>query len=325
MKYPNMETMKAFLKTYEHLSSKENIMVSVSGGADSDIVIDLLLRASKKYKITKSKFHFVFFDTGIEYEATKKHLEYLEEKYEIKIDRMRALTPVPLGCKKYGLPFISKYISEMLERMQNHNFNFKEDGNKTYDELVRIYPNLKGALRWWTNNNGENSSFNINRNSLLKEFIIENPPAFKISNKCCNGAKKNSSQLYLKNNKVDCKCLGLRKSEGGIRALSIKSCWEEKANKGGYSVFRPIFWFTDKDKQEYKDYYKVVYSDCYSVYGMKRTGCCGCPYGSNWERELEIVQKFEPKLYQACINIFGEAYDYNKRYKEYKKIRNYNE
>ena len=51
---------------------------------------------------------------------------------------------------------------------------------------------------------------------------------------------------------------------------------------------------------------------------MKRTGCCSCPYG-NWERELEIVQKFEPKLYKACMNIFGESYEYNRQYQEYKQ------
>lgn len=41
---------------------------------------------------------------------------------------------------------------------------------------------------------------------------------------------------------------------------------------------------------------------------MKRTGCVGCPFNSRVGDELQIVQKYEPKLYKACINLFGESY-----------------
>lgn len=52
---------------------------------------------------------------------------------------------------------------------------------------------------------------------------------------------------------------------------------------------------------------------------MKRTGCCGCPYGRDFEKELEIIQKYEPKLYKACVNIFGQAYEYTRKYREFVK------
>ena len=83
------------------------IMVSVSGGADSDIVLDLVERIG--YPL--SEVHYAFFDTGLEFAATKRHLEYLEQKYGITIERYRAKIPVPLGVKKYGVPFLSKKIS----------------------------------------------------------------------------------------------------------------------------------------------------------------------------------------------------------------------
>lgn len=103
---PAFKISSAMQKTGARLLRFSKIMVSISGGADSDVMLDLLLKVCPKEKMT-----FVFFDTGIEYDATKRHLDYLEKKYDIKIDRQRADVPVPLGVKKYGLPFISKMIS----------------------------------------------------------------------------------------------------------------------------------------------------------------------------------------------------------------------
>lgn len=98
------------------------IMVSVSGGADSDIVLDLVERIG--YPL--SEVHYAFFDTGLEFAATKRHLEYLEQKYGITIERYRAKIPVPLGVKKYGVPFLSKKISNNIQRLQKHGFKWED-------------------------------------------------------------------------------------------------------------------------------------------------------------------------------------------------------
>ena len=52
----------------------------------------------------------------------------------------------------------------------------------------------------------------------------------------------------------------------------------------------------------------IRYCDCYEVWGMKRTGCCGCPFNSKVHYDLEIMKKYEPTLYKACLNVFGESY-----------------
>ena len=49
----------------------KKIACSISGGADSDIMLDICTKFD-----TEKKIKYVFFDTGIEYEATKKHLDY---------------------------------------------------------------------------------------------------------------------------------------------------------------------------------------------------------------------------------------------------------
>lgn len=114
----------------------------------------------------------------IEYQTTKEHLKYLEEKYDIEIHREKAKAPVPLGNKKYGVPFLSKNVSNMMWRLQSHGFQWEDD---TFENLYKKYPNCKCALLWWTNSKGEDSHFNIKRNTWLKEFLMKNPPQFQIS------------------------------------------------------------------------------------------------------------------------------------------------
>lgn len=83
--------------------------------------------------------------------------------------------------------------------------------------------------------------------------------------------------------------------------------------------YRPIFWLKQEDKEEYERHFNVQHSDCYTKYGLKRTGCAGCPFGKNFEYELEIMKKYEPKLYKAALHIFGASYEYTRAYKKFVK------
>ena len=318
MKYnvPNLATFDAMMKCEQVLGTMGGqILVSISGGADSDVMLDFIYR-QKKEKDFDCEIHYVFFDTGIELQATKEHLDYLEKKYNIKIERVRAKVPVPLGCIKYGIPFLSKDVSSKINSLQNNNFDFANDGNKTFEYLIAKYPNCKASIKWWCNKKPK--GFGINANFLLKQFMIEYPPTFKISSRCCEGAKKTPSHEYENAGNFNVKCLGLRKAEGGIRSTKIKNCFTDK---GKIKEYRPIFWFSDKDKKEYETFYNVVHSRCYTEYGFKRTGCCGCPFNSKFDEDLEKIKDKEPLLYQAVNNIFGASYEYTRRYREFKKLK----
>ena len=72
------------------LNSYKNPVCSVSGGSDSDVMLDLLERVRGNRNVT-----YVFFNTGIEYRATLRHLDDLESKYGIEIVRRKAKKPVP--------------------------------------------------------------------------------------------------------------------------------------------------------------------------------------------------------------------------------------
>ena len=257
----NKKIMESFVITYDKMVKYENIMCSVSGGSDSDIVIDLCSKLDEDKKIT-----YVFFDTGLEYEATKEHLKYIEETYQIQIHRIKGKKTVPLCCKTYGQPFLSKQVSEWIERLQRHNFQWE---NEPLEILLNRYPGCRAALRWWCNDfanreDGRISSYNIGYNKYLKEFMVQHPPEFRISNKCCHFAKKNVALRFKKEGKFDLSIVGVRKAEGGARSTAYTSCFSageicEHFSVTGASISRHLAILKEADLIRNKREGKFIY------------------------------------------------------------------
>ena len=223
---PNINT--AFRKLHANLKFRSEVAaVSISGGADSDMMLDMIMALDPAKNYPDSEIHYVWFDTGIEYTATKHQLKDLEEKYGITIERKKAKTPVPLGCKTWGQPFISKQISQYISRLQAHGFKWEDE---PFDVLYQRYPNCKAALRWWCNAFGPGSRLNIEKCRLLKEFIIANPPDFPISDGCCKGAKKDVAHDYIREIKATINVVGIRQAEGGARASAYNGCFSEPSS-----------------------------------------------------------------------------------------------
>lgn len=306
----NKELFDSFLVTKSKLEGydPEKIMVAISGGADSDIMLDLVHRIC-------DGVHYVFFDTGLEYEATKEHIKYLEEKYGIEIEVEKAKKAIPTTCKQYGQPFISKRVSELMERLQRHGFQWEDE---PLDVLLKRYQKCKAALRWWCND-FPHRKYNIQENKWLKEFLIAHPPTFRISNKCCQYAKKDAGKDYKKRNEIQLSVVGIRKAEGGARA-TIKNCFTPKDDAP--DEYRPLFWYKNETKTTYETFFCIEHSRCYSEYGLRRTGCAGCPFGRNFEKELEIIAEHEPKLLAAVNNIFRDTYAYTRQYREFARQMN---
>lgn len=210
----NSVIQKTILTTAQKLDFDGTCLVSISGGWDSDILMDLVENSEKTCKIV-----YVFFDTGIEYQATHDHLGYLEQKYEVSIERMRPKCPIPLAVKQYGIPLFSKQEAEYLDRLQKHGFDFTS--NESFEHDYAKHPKAKSALCYWHNNWGTNSAFNIERRKGLKEFIQANPPSFKISKNCCQKAKKDVAHLADAAYQPDLKIIGVRRDEGGGKSLCL--------------------------------------------------------------------------------------------------------
>lgn len=291
------------------IARAQQYRVLVQWGGDSDVMVDMLCRCG-----AKGKTEFVFFDTGIEYQATKDHLCYLEKKYDITIHREKAVKPVPVATKEYGQPFWGKFPAEMIHRLQLHNFKWED---RPFEELIKEYPNCKTALEWWCNvTSGNTTQYAIKRSPYLKEFMVANPPTFPIHSKCCTYAKKKVAENYIARGNYDLSCIGIRQSEGGIRAAAFKTCYSEGK---GIAHFYPVFWLRDKDKEEYCEWYGVTHSDCYTKYGLERTGCFGCPFGKRFEEELKIIEQYEPRLLKAANNIFHDSYEYTRAYLKFRE------
>lgn len=150
---------------------------------------------------------------------------------------------------------------------------------------------------------------------------MDNPPEIPISPKCCLYGKKDVLHKALSEGEYDLNITGMRKAEGGARSTIYHTCFIE--NEGGTDMYMPIWWYTGQTKEIYREHYGVTRSECYTKYGLKRTGCAGCPYGQKFEEELEIMQKYEPNLFKAANSIFGESYRYTRKYKMYATFMEY--
>lgn len=308
--------LNSLIKSWNKINSPlyDKIFCSVSGGADSDLIVDICYRCDKDNKVT-----YGWFDTGVELQATKDHLVYLENKYKIHIEQIKPIKPIPQACKEYGQPFLSKFVSNNIYNLQKHGFDFTDC---SVEEMIKKGIPITYA-KWWNNKGAEKLThqFNIARNKWLKEFLIKYPPNFKISSKCCDYAKKQPAYNYLNKKQIQLDITGIRKAEGGIRAINYSSCFLDETSHG-YALFMPIFWYKDSDKQEFEKAFNIIHSRCYTEYGFKRTGCVGCPYGKEIWKELEQIKKYEPNMYKAANFIFKDSYEYTKKYREFCKEMN---
>lgn len=104
-----------------------------------------------------------------------------------------------------------------------------------------------------------------------------------------------------------------------MRATAYKNCFSSYEDKT--DEWRPVFYYTNNDKLEYKNKFNIKNSDCYEKYGFTRTGCTGCPFNRNLFDDFLKIKKYEPKLYKASQNIFKDTYEYTKQFREFQAER----
>lgn len=316
----------------KYLILHPNAVCSYSGGSDSDIMIDIIERVRKCFNLPHVKY--TFFNTGLEMEATKRHVKETAAKYGVEIETVKPKVNIVAATRKYGLPFVSKIMSAGLEAAQKKNVPLTvhdeywnaEDKIAKRAELKARYPKSEQAINFicCCNSKGEerpNIQLVINSSKYMLDFIKENPIPFRVSAKCCDYCKKNPAHEAHKG--YDMVITGERRDEGGMRSVprgdSSPMCFTKTA-QGQYRL-KPLYYVSDKDKEWYKEYYKIRYSDAYEVYGFTRTGCCGCSISSRAVEDLEKLRPYEPNLYKAAWNVFGDSYRYRQKYVEYKNAR----
>lgn len=318
-----------------HLREHPKAVCSYSGGADSDIMIDLIER-TRQLLPSLPKVDYVFFNTGLEMQATKDHVKETEKKYGVKIREVRPKKSIVTSVREHGQPFVSKIMSHGLEGWQKKQIPLTiadeylsaTDKVAKRAELKERYPGCEQTINFLCccNSAGEyrpNIQLVINSSKYMIDFIKECPPQFKISASCCDYCKKHPAHSVQKDYEMI--ITGERRDEGGMRSVPKSEsangtmCFSETAS--GQYRFKPLYYVSDADKAWYKETYGVRYSDAYEVYKLTRTGCCGCPISYKAVEDLKKIGKYEPTIEKAAWNVFGDSYRYRQQYNEYKRKR----
>lgn len=319
----------------QRLREHPKAICSYSGGADSDILIDMIEEA-RMILPSLPKVKYVFFNTGLEMKATKDHVKEIAEKYNVEIETVRPKINIVLATRKHGQPFVSKIMSTGLEEWQkkkvplsiHDEYIAAEDKQAKRQELRERYPHCESVINFLCccNAKGEprpNIQLVINSSKYMLDFIRDCPPDFRISAKCCDYCKKQIAHKVQEG--YEMVITGERRDEGGMRSVprsgeaNSTMCFTETAD-GSYRL-RPLYYVTDKDKAWYKSVHGIRYSDAYEVYGMKRTGCCGCPISYRATDDLDLIRPYEPNLVKAAWKVFGDSYRYRAKYNAYKAER----
>lgn len=316
----------------KRLTEHPKAICSYSGGADSDIMLDLIERTREAFNLPPIKY--AFFNTGLEMRATKDHVKTTAAKYGVEITEFRPKIGIVKAARTYGIPFVSKIMSCGLSEWQKKGvplsiadeYEQAEDKAAKRAELKQRYPKCESVINFLCccNSAGEprpNIQLVINSSKYMRDFIGEYPPDFTISAKCCDYCKKQVAHSVQKD--FDMIITGERRAEGGMRSVPRKDCTTmcfTETSSGQYRL-RPLYYVTDEDKAWYKKQYGITYSDAYEVYGLERTGCCGCPISYRAVDDLEKIRPFEPNVVKAAWNIFGKSYEYRKQYIAYKAER----
>lgn len=316
----------------KRLTQHPNAICSYSGGSDSDIMLDLIERTRKMFGLPA--ITYCFFNTGLEMQATKDHVKETAEKYGVEIIPVKPDISIVTSARKYGIPFVSKIMSAGLEGWQKKQipleiadeYNNADDKISKRKELKERYPGCETTINFLCccNSAGEprpNIQLVINSSKYMLDFIKEYPPNFKVSASCCDYCKKHPAHRIQKD--FEMVITGERRDEGGMRSVPKKDCTSMcfTENSNGQFRLKPLYYVSDDDKAWYKEHYGIHYSDAYEVYGLTRTGCCGCPISHKAVADLEMIKPYEPNVVKAAWNIFGDSYRYRQQYNEYKRNR----
>ena len=88
----------------KRLKEHPNAMCSYSGGSDSDIMMHMIETARKIFNLPPIKYYF--FETGLEMEATRRHVRETAELYGVEIQTVRPKKNIVQATREYGQPFV---------------------------------------------------------------------------------------------------------------------------------------------------------------------------------------------------------------------------
>ncbi len=275
--FDRMIKIKSTIEQY----GEESFYISFSGGKDSTVLSHLIDLAIPGNKIPR-----VYADTGIEYNAVKEFVLELQ-KSDDRITVIKPSVNIKQALERDGYPFKSKEHSMYVGIYQNNGWS------KTVERYLNPAEERKtfgcpGSLKY----------------QFTPEFKL------KLSKKCCTNMKKKPMADWSKANNRPNAIIGILGDEKGGR--NNAKCMVQM-NYGMH--FQPL---TAVDS-EWEEYFikKEGIQLCklyYPPYNFERTGCKGCPYNINLQKDLDTMAQYFPAERKQCELIWGPVYD------EYRRI-----
>lgn len=284
--YDRIEMIKTINQKYD---LEHNAYISFSGGKDSTILHHLIDLALPGNKIPR-----VFINTGIEYVDMVKFVKDLANKDE-RIVIINPSNSIKNILETYGYPFKSKIHSKKLDQFQrgyrNKSINEYISGSRIdeHGDKVKTFHTCPKNLK----------------------YQYDDKFKLRISEKCCDHLKKKPAYKWMKENNKSIVITGMTGDEGGTR--SYIRCISVKNNK--IEKFHPLIpvskswenWFIEKYNIQLCKLYK-------SPYYFRRTGCKGCPFSLDLQKQLDVMEKVLPNEKKQCEIIWKPVYE------EYRRI-----
>lgn len=265
------ETVNRIIDWYVRHNGR--VFVSVSGGLDSTVLLDLVRRVAGYPDVPG-----VFSNTGLEFQENKDFVRSLPNILEVR--PKRSFTEV---ISRFGYPVVSKRVSQYIGEVQSAKGDtatkrLRMTGIKTngeFTELGRIPP------KWQPLVNAD----------------------FKISDACCRILKKaplrQAEKLY------GAPFVGTRAEESNQRMLVYRqfgcNAYELKSPRS-----TPMAFWSHQDVLRYIKREKLSYSALYDM-GYNRSGCMWCMLGAHnaGDRRFALLKKTHPKVWEFCRDRLG--------------------
>ena len=263
---------------------ENNAYVSFSGGKDSTVLHYLIDEALPGNKIPR-----VYFNTGIEYLMVVSFVERERER-DGRIQIIKTKKNIRNVLQENGYPFKSKEHSQKVS-------NYQHSG------LTKTVLNYLGK--------GEKKDFlcpEILKYNFTDDFKL------KVSDKCCYKLKKEVAENWGKETGRKITVTGVRQNEKGLRQ-SMQGCtvfYDDKHNE--LRKFHPLFpcnedfitWYIKERNIKLCELY-------YPPFNFNRTGCKGCPYSTDLQKQLDVMEVLLPAEKKQCEMIWKPVYEEYRR------------
>lgn len=306
---------------------EHNGYISFSGGKDSVVNHYLFDLALPNNHIPR-----VFINTGVEYNAIRKFAKNLSLN-DKRIQIINSNVNIKKMLKNDGYPFKSKQhahnwmlyynntneLDSVIQKLNEH-----PELQMNYDYIHNLPKGIKTNIKYIfglrekeTRNSvveRERESSIVNSIAILtcpeclryqftKEFKEGD---LKLSDKCCYRLKKEVFHKWMENNNKSIAITGIRGAEGGMRGLV--GCTIFKDNK--LIKFHPLQVISDEWEDEFIKRNNIQLCELYyPPYNFKRTGCKGCPFALDLQKQLLVMKKLLPNEYKQCLHLWKPVYD----------------